>query len=84
MAQILTATKDIMVRGDDPNRTDFGGKSTMRVDDGAPKISYGEFPALQSTGNAKLRLTASDGTLTAEDRVTVTVAAAPTNRGPAT
>jgi hypothetical protein len=76
--------KDTMVRGDDPNRTDFGGKDTMRVDDGAPKISYVEFPALQSTGNAKLRLTASDGILTAEDRVTVTVAAALTNRGPAT
>jgi hypothetical protein len=84
VAHVLTATKDIMVRGDDPNRTDFGGKNTMRVDDGAPKISYVEFPALQSTGNAKLWLTASDGTLTAEDRVTVTVAAAQTNRGPAT
>jgi hypothetical protein len=84
VAQTLTASKDTMVRGDDPNRSDFGGKDTMRVDDGAPKISYVEFPAPESTGNAKLRLTASDGTLTAEDRVTVTVAAALTNRGPAT
>ena len=59
MAQTLTASKDTMVRGDDPNRSDFGGKDTMRVDDGAPKISYVEFPAPESTGNAKLRLYAT-------------------------
>jgi hypothetical protein len=58
VAQTLTASKDTMVRGDDPNRSDFGGKDTMRVDDGARRSATSSSRP-ESTGNAKLRLYAT-------------------------
>ena len=61
-----------------------GGEEPPPPTNQAPTVNAGSDISISEPGTYELRLTASDGTLTAEDRVTVTVAAALTNRGPAT